>query len=317
MAYYFMLGVVPLPIPPSALEIKTPSMNKTVTLINDGEINIPKYAGLREISFDFLLPTIQKYPFANYQLGNFTAATLILYLNGWKDAKIPIPFIVVRMSPKGKFLYFTSILCLIEDFTYKEDAEEYGFDTMCSITLKEYRPYGTKRVKLEKPSSAKPASTQKATVEKTRDSSGKKQPSKITTKKNETVVTGAKKTGDNLAVVLSDNDLKIPDAVEFPTPSQETWTDVILPEGDFVKVSESMKTDDTMERISSYQEYLGGKADPWDQGRPKLESLADSVLKAPTKNTYARPTPPPNYGTPALGNGFSEFIKLNKVLMGL
>lgn len=317
MAYYFMLSAVPLPIPPSALEIKTPSMNKTVTLINDGEINIPKDRGLREISFEFLLPTVQNYPFAMYQLGSYTATAMIPLLNWWKTTKYPIQFIVVRMSPAGKFLYFTNIKCLIEDFTYNEDAEEHGLDTMCSITLKEYKPYGTKRVKLKEATSAKPGSTKEATVSKTRDTSSKSQPSKITTKKSETIITGARKTGDGLRTTLDANNIKIPDSIANPTVEGNSWMEELSLDINVDDISGAVQNDKTMQNLDSYIEYMGGNPNPWDQGRPELSSLADAVMQVPTKTTYARPTPPPNYDAPALGNGFSEFMKLNKFLIGL
>lgn len=177
--YLFFLGVVPLPITPGALTIKTPSLNQTVNLINEGEINIPKKAGLREISFEFLLPQVQQYPFANYQLGRYTASVMIPLLNLWKKTMLPIQFIVTRMSPSGKILYFTNIKCLIEDFEYKEDAEEYGLDVMCSITLKEYVEYGTKSVKIEEQKTQEGDATsqgeqaKKATVKNNRSTAGK------------------------------------------------------------------------------------------------------------------------------------------------
>lgn len=146
--YLFFLGVVPLPVTPGALTIKTPSLNKTVTLVNDGEINIPKTSGLREISFEFLLPQLQKYPFANYQLNTYTASVMIPLLNAWKNTMLPFRFIVVRTTPKGMPLFFTYIKCVIEDFQYDEDAEAHGMDVMCSINLKEYKDYGTKSVSI-------------------------------------------------------------------------------------------------------------------------------------------------------------------------
>lgn len=233
MAYYFMLGVVPLPITPSALTIKTPSMNKTVTLINDGEINIPKDQGLREISFEFLLPTVQKYPFANYQLGSYTATALIPLLNVWKRTLLPFPFIVARMSPAGKFLYFTSIKCVIEDFEYKEDAEEYGLDMMCSITLKEYKPYATKRIKLkDAPDGSRNTLAQ---LENTRDDSSMLQDSTIFTSitstlssilpfsrinvdvanvEKESIISACKRNGDNPLSVFDLNHIKIPEIIK-------------------------------------------------------------------------------------------------------
>lgn len=149
MAYYFFMGIppVPLPVTPGALNIKTPSKNTTVTLINDGEINILKEQGLREISFDFLLPQ-QKYPFSNYSISNYTASTFVPVLNEWKKTKIPFQFIVTRMNPKGKILFYTNIKSQIEDFEYDEDAEAHGFDVLCRITLKEYKDYGTKSISL-------------------------------------------------------------------------------------------------------------------------------------------------------------------------
>lgn len=170
MPYLFFLGPIPLPITPSALTIKTPSMNKTVTLVNECEINIPKRSGLREISFEFLLPQVQKYPFANYQLGSYTASVMIPLLNMWKDTCIPFRFIVTRMSPSGGILYFTYIKCVIEDFEYNEDAEAHGLDVMCSINLKEYIDYGTKTVDVKEVQNQQGNTTQQATLTQTRPS---------------------------------------------------------------------------------------------------------------------------------------------------
>ena len=164
--YYFFLGAIPLPVTPSSLNIKTPSKNQTVTLINDGEINILKTPGLREISFEFLLPQ-NRYPFMNpYALAKEYTATvyipLLNTLNGVKlntgiqkvdefaspvmdvlTSKPPFQFIVTRMSPDGEIRYFTNIKCQIEDLEYDEDAVNHGSDVMCKITLREYKEYGT------------------------------------------------------------------------------------------------------------------------------------------------------------------------------
>lgn len=66
MAYQFFINNLPLPITPGAMTVKMPSMNKTINLVNEGEINIPKNMGLFEISFDFLLPQGQTYPFTQH-----------------------------------------------------------------------------------------------------------------------------------------------------------------------------------------------------------------------------------------------------------
>lgn len=191
--YLFFLGAVPLPITPGALTIKTPSLNKTVSLVNDGEINIPKTSGLREISFEFLLPQIQKYPFANYNLGTYTASVMIPLLNAWKNTMLPFRFIVVRTTPKGMPLYFTYIKCVIEDFEYNEDAEAHGMDVMCSINLKEYKDYGTKSIKISEVKNSNGTVTKTASTKTSRPST-KTTPSKITTTKDTTWPNVAKET---------------------------------------------------------------------------------------------------------------------------
>lgn len=270
--YVFLLNYVPLPIPPSSLEIKTPSMNKTVTLINDGEINIPKNQGLREISFEFLLPAVNCYPFAQYNLGlpglgNYTASALIPLLVEWRKLNKPTRFIVARLAPDYKPIYFTNIQCLIEDFTFKEDAEELGFDTMCSITLKEYKPYSTKRVKSTAPNTSKPGSN----IQKTRDTTGKSESKNITTKKNETIISGAKKTGDGIGATLDSNAFKIPESIRVDDPSTNSWMDSILDGVDLESIGESTGSDSS-------------------------NSLADELIESQGNKAYKRPTvPKPQY----------------------
>ena len=56
MAYHVYLGDTELPVPPEKIDLKISGNNKTLTLINDGEINLLKVPGLSEISFEMLLP---------------------------------------------------------------------------------------------------------------------------------------------------------------------------------------------------------------------------------------------------------------------
>lgn len=146
MAYHFYLGKMLCPIPPSALNVKIKGQNKTVTLINDGEINILKTSGLTDVSFDLRLPNT-KYPFATYPLGYHDAQYFLLVLENLKKEKKPFQFIVVRTLPNGKILHNTNMKVSLEDYQQKEDAKE-GFDIVVSISLKQYRDYGTKTCKV-------------------------------------------------------------------------------------------------------------------------------------------------------------------------
>ena len=61
--YDFYLGRCLLPIAPPKLTVKINNANETATLINEGEINILRQAGLTDIEFECRIPQ-EKYPFA-------------------------------------------------------------------------------------------------------------------------------------------------------------------------------------------------------------------------------------------------------------
>lgn len=134
---------VQLPVTPSKLDTKIKSNNKTINLINEGDVNVLKLPGLTEISFEVLIPQV-KYPFAK------TLKSASYYLNKWeklKTSKKAFQFIVVRTNPKGKMLFNTNIKVSLEDYTITEDAKN-GLDLKVTIKLKQYKSYSTKTVKV-------------------------------------------------------------------------------------------------------------------------------------------------------------------------
>ena len=60
--FYFNKDI--LPVTPGSITTTFKNQNKTITLINEGEVNIPKSPGLTEFSFKFMLPWCN-YPFVN------------------------------------------------------------------------------------------------------------------------------------------------------------------------------------------------------------------------------------------------------------
>ncbi|WP_307991513.1 LysM peptidoglycan-binding domain-containing protein [uncultured Clostridium sp.] len=148
MAYKFYMDKVLLPVPPSKMTTKISNKNKTVTLINDGEVSILKSQGLTEISFDLLLPNVE-YPFADYKNGKFKEAKYFLdKFEKLKLNKTSFQFIVSRELSKGKDLFSTNITVSLEDYSIIEDAKE-GFDVTASIKLKQYKLFSTKVVQLQ------------------------------------------------------------------------------------------------------------------------------------------------------------------------
>ena len=65
-----------------------------------------------------------------------------------KTAGDPVKFTVVRMKPTGEMLSMITECVTIETISIKED-HDYGFDMYLSITLKQWRDYGTKKLVVE------------------------------------------------------------------------------------------------------------------------------------------------------------------------
>lgn len=146
--YSIYLDKVLLPIAPKSIKIGFSSQNKTLNLINHGEINMLKDPGLLDIEFDAMLPNT-KYPFSIYKDGFESADKFIDKINKLKTDKKPFQFIVTRTRPDGTPLFNTNIKVSLEEYEINEDAEE-GFDVILSIKLKQYKPFGTKKIKIEK-----------------------------------------------------------------------------------------------------------------------------------------------------------------------
>lgn len=142
MAYDVYMGEILLPVTPQRLQLKIGNDNKTVTLINEGEINILKTPGLTDVEFEILLPNTE-YSFAKYSAGFKPAEYFLGIIEDLKLNKKTFQFIVYRSFPNGKVLYGTNMKVSMEEYTIKEDVDS-GFDTVVSIKLKQYRDYGTK-----------------------------------------------------------------------------------------------------------------------------------------------------------------------------
>lgn len=141
MAYYFYLDGVELPVAPSKLQTKINNKNKTVTLINEGEINILKKAGLTDISLSPLFPQTNQ-PFASGLM------PLSFYLDKFEKLKTSqksFQFIVTRMTPGGKMLFNTNMKVSLEDYKLLEDSNN-GMAAVIDINLKQFKDYGTKKV---------------------------------------------------------------------------------------------------------------------------------------------------------------------------
>lgn len=155
--YDVYLGSTLFPIAPSKISMKINGKNTTYDLINDGEINILKLAGLTTVSFSVLLPAV-KYPFATYASGFLAPSYFLDKLEELKQSRKPFQFIVTRKndSMTGRIkCHNTNMTVSLEDYTVEDDAGE-GFDIKVSINLKQYKEFSTKTFYVENPSPTAP-----------------------------------------------------------------------------------------------------------------------------------------------------------------
>ena len=128
-----------MPETPGKLTLKIKGANKTVTLLNEGEINFLKLPGLTDITLPLTLPMLSGSKTPDYYLNLLEKA---------KTNRTTTQFIMTRTSPAGRLLFDTNIKVSVEDYNIEENAEN-GLDVSVEVKLKQYRDYGTKTVTIK------------------------------------------------------------------------------------------------------------------------------------------------------------------------
>lgn len=172
MSYTCYLGGMKVPTP-AKLTVKVKGKNKTLVLLNEGEVNFLRSPGLTEITV----------PLVFSMLG--TARSPAAYLDMLEDLKAnkrTTQFILVRSSPSGQRLFDTNMTVSVEDYNIIEDATK-GLDVSVDVSLKQWRDYGTKTATVEK----SPSGEQTVTVEQERDASTAPTTKTYTVKKGDTL----------------------------------------------------------------------------------------------------------------------------------
>lgn len=192
--YYFYMDKMLLPVPPSKIQFTVNNKNETIMLMNEGEVNIIKPAGLTTIKFDVLLPLFTYYPFAMYKDKKFLTANYFMSVfEKLKTEKTIFQFIISRWkyvpystkATKKENVMKTNLTVTLEDYTITEDHSDAP-DITVSLELKQFIKYGTVTKEIDKETN---------TVKKTLKSvnANKKIPNTYTVKKGDTLWGIAKK----------------------------------------------------------------------------------------------------------------------------
>ena len=186
--------IVQFPVAPAKMTMKIKNQNKTINLINDGEVNLIKSPGLTEITIDeLLIPALQKYPFAVYDNNKFhTVRYYLKKLKKWKKSKKPVKFKMLRCSQNReneKLMWDTKMYVTIENYEIIEDAERDGCDVKIKLNMKEYKYWGAKKLVKKKTSN----SNSKATGTLKRARKSKSSATEYVVKKGDCLITIARK----------------------------------------------------------------------------------------------------------------------------
>ncbi len=245
--YVFYIDRMQLPIAPAKLQLKVNNGNKTIDLMNIGEVNLLKMPKLSDISFEFRL--ISR---GIYQEAESSAEAYLSKLESLKISKEPFRFIVTRKGVVG-FEHDTNMLASLESYTITEDANE-GSDIFVSVNLKQYKEFGVttiKEVRQVQPPQPPKQSTktptkkkEQVTVKKSKNRPQKSQPKVIPIKPGESLYVAHKKaagTAREYRAMLAQNGVKKPfffgikpkklknvDVHKIKTPKKVDPIDVLL-----------------------------------------------------------------------------------------
>lgn len=140
--YSFRLDGVLLPVTPEKMVTKINGKNKSLVLVNEGEVNLLKSPGLTEYTFEARFPSYEYLAHSNADRSEFVPVAYYLdKLESLMVGKKPFRFSVSRRDGYN-LLYETSDMVSLEDYELTEDVA-LGSDVMVKISLKQYREFKT------------------------------------------------------------------------------------------------------------------------------------------------------------------------------
>ena len=153
MSYLLYIDGVLMPVTPGQMRTTINGKNETVTLINEGEVNIKKAPGLTDIVIDELLLPSHDYNFiAEAGEGERGEATPKKYLDLFeklKTERADVDFLLIRTTARGDAVdWDTKMRVTLEDYEINEDADEIGDDVVVTLNFKQYKEWGAKKLKV-------------------------------------------------------------------------------------------------------------------------------------------------------------------------
>ena len=130
-----------LPITPGQIVTQISNKNKVITLANGEEYNLTEKPGLTEFSFSFWIPFDTN---SHLSINRITQEEMLGKLSELKQEAKPFLFQVLNTERTSNINQHVTL----EEYKIDESAEN-GKDILIDITLKEYNPLKTQKIKVE------------------------------------------------------------------------------------------------------------------------------------------------------------------------
>ncbi len=139
--YKFYLETTMLPVAPSDITIKCQNKNEIVNLLNEGELNVLKKAGLREYSFKALIPA-KEYNFTYYPAGFISPMYYLAQFETLRQSGAGFDFTIINTQGQNHINERVSL----EHYNAIELSDG---DYYVDFILKQYKYFSTKVVEID------------------------------------------------------------------------------------------------------------------------------------------------------------------------
>lgn len=142
--YHFYVGDMELPLAPEKYTLCLPKRSEVLRLADGSEVSLSRPCGLREISFEMLLPYFADTPLVR---DGVTVYRPVYYLNKlaeWAAEGKDRRLIIYRTLPDGTEIFNTNMAVDLESYEVLE-AADLGFDIKVAVKLREHIEPSVKR----------------------------------------------------------------------------------------------------------------------------------------------------------------------------
>lgn len=129
-----------IPVNPQEIEVKYPSSNKEYDVLGIGQIVVQRKPDLKEVSWESFFPEDRSAPYTNG--GAKAPEAYVKRIEKAMNTKQKLRLIISRSE-----LYDTNMRCIVSEFKTKDKGGEPD-DMYYSITLKEYRDFSPKTIRI-------------------------------------------------------------------------------------------------------------------------------------------------------------------------